>query len=100
MTALDIVSWSTLVEIILALSLTLFTRYVYPTLKRKSHCAWCWKSLHLMQWYPRRWSSTICLHHNRQIRAQSAARRLARQRAAAATRPAIIVLQDVKEVQA
>ncbi len=99
MTTFDIAIGFTLVGILLALYLTLFTWYLWPALVRKSHCAWCWKSLHLMQWYPRRWSSTICLHHNRQIRAQSAARRLARQRGAAATSPAITVLQGVEEVQ-
>jgi hypothetical protein len=86
MTALDSVRWLTLVGILLTLSLTLFTWYLWLALIRKSHCAWCWKSLHLIQWYPRRWSSSICLHHDRQIRAQSAARRLARQRVCGLTR--------------
>lgn len=75
MTILDIFIYFALVGILLALYLTLFTWYCWPALVRKTHCAWCWKSLHLMRWYPRRWSSTICLHHDRQLRAQSAARR-------------------------
>jgi len=86
MTVLDSVRWLTLVGILLTLSLTLFTWYLWLALIRKSHCAWCWKSLHLIQWYPRRWSSSICLHHDRQIRAQSAARRLATQRVCGLTR--------------
>ncbi len=47
------------------------------------------------------WSSTMCPYHKRQIRqnrAKSAARRLTRGRAAAATRPVITVLQ-AEEVQ-
>lgn len=55
--------------------LALFPRSPRLAFVRKLHCAWCWKTLHLMQWYPRRWSSTICGHHGRQLRAQSAARR-------------------------
>jgi len=50
----------------------------WSALVRQSHCAWCWKSFHLMRWYPRRWSSTICLHHDRQLRVHSAARRARR----------------------
>jgi arylamine N-acetyltransferase len=75
MTILDILIYFALVGILLALYLMLFTWHFWPALLRKSHCAWCWKSFHLMRWYPQRWSSTICLHHDRQLRAQSAARR-------------------------
>ena len=78
MTILDSFIYFALVGILLALYLMLFTRYCWPALVCKTHCAWCWKSLHLMQWYPRRWSSTICKHHDRQLRAQSAARRARR----------------------
>ena len=75
---IDIVIYFALLGTLLVLSLTLLTWYLWPPLRRKSHCAWCWKSLHLMQWYPRCWSSTICLHHDRQLRARSAARRARR----------------------
>jgi hypothetical protein len=85
MTTFTILIWSTLAAILLSLYLILFTWYFLPVLMRKSHCAWCWKALHLMQWYPRGWSSTICGHHDRQLRAQSAARRA--RRLAAATNP-------------
>jgi hypothetical protein len=50
----------------------------WPLIVRKSHCPWCWKTFHLMQWYPRYWSSTICRRHARQVRAQSAACRARR----------------------
>ncbi len=85
MTILDIVIYFALVGTLLALALTLLTWYLWPALMRKSHCAWCWKVFHLMQWYPRHWSSTICGRHDRQLRAQSATRRA--RRLAAAARP-------------
>lgn len=87
MTTLSIMLWLTLSGLLLALYLTLLTWYLSPVLVRKSHCAWCWKALHLMRWYPRRWSSTICRRHDRQLRAQSAARRV--RRLAEATRPSV-----------
>ncbi len=82
MSTLSIILWLTLVGVLLTLYLALFTWYLWPGLVRKSHCAWCWKSLRLMQWYPRSWSSTICGRHDRQLRAQSAARRAHRLTAA------------------
>lgn len=82
---LYIIIWFTLADFLLTLYLTFFTWYLWPALIRKSHCAWCWKALHLMRWYPRRWSSTICERHDRQLRAQSAARRA--RRLATAMRP-------------
>jgi hypothetical protein len=85
MTILDIVIYFALLGTLLVLSLTLLTWYLWPPLRRKSHCAWCWKALHLMQWYPRHWSSTICRHHDQQLRAQSGTRRA--RRLAAAMRP-------------
>ncbi len=78
MTTLHLIILFTLAGLLLTLYLTLFTSYLWPVLVRISHCPWCWKSLHLMQWYPRRWSSTICGRHDRQLRAQSAARRARR----------------------
>jgi hypothetical protein len=87
MTTPSLIIWFTLTGILLALYLTLFTWYLWPALIRKSHCAWCWKSLHLMQWYPRAWSSTICGRHDRQLCAQSAAHR-ARRLAESARLPA------------
>lgn len=82
MSPLSIILWLTLVGVLLTLYLALFTWHIWPGLVRKSHCAWCWKALHLMQWYPRSWSSTICGYHDRQLRAQSAARRARRLTAA------------------
>ncbi len=90
MTTFHVVIWFALAGALLALYLTLFTWYLWPALVRKSHCAWCWQSLRLMPWYPRRWSSTICKRHSRRLRTQSAARR-ARRRATAG---------PLKEVQA
>jgi len=85
MTTLYIIIWLTLIGFLLTLYLTFFTWYLWPVLMRKSHCAWCWKSLSLMRWYPQCWSSTICGRHDRQLRAQSAARRS--RRIVAATSP-------------
>jgi membrane protein required for beta-lactamase induction len=85
MSPISILFWLTLGGVLLTLYLALFTWYIWPALIRKSHCAWCWKVLHLMRWYPRRWSSTICERHDRQLRAQAAARRAGR--LATATRP-------------
>ena len=47
--------------------------------RRKACCPWCWRHWHLMRWYPRRLSSTICHRHERRILAQMAARRRARE---------------------
>ncbi len=87
MTTPLIITWFTLTAFLLMLYLTYFTWYLWPAFIQKSHCAWCWKSFRLMRWYPRDWSSTICGHHNRQLRAQSAARR-ARRLAATTSPPA------------
>ena len=89
MTTPLIIIWFTLVGFLLTLYLTFFTWYLWPALIRKSHCAWCWKALRLMRWYPPEWSSTICGRHDRQLRAQSAARRA--RRLAAAIRPPVEV---------
>jgi hypothetical protein len=74
MTTPHVIIWFTLAAFLLTLYLICFTRYFWPVFIRKSHCAWCWQSLRLMRWYPRTWSSTICRRHDRQLRAQSAAR--------------------------
>ena len=89
MTILDLAIWFSLLGPLLTLYLMWFTWYLWLALIRKSHCAWCWKALRLMRWYPREWSSTICGRHDRQLRAQSAARRA--RRLAAATRPPVEV---------
>ncbi len=86
MTTPYLIIWFTLTGFLLTLYLTFLTWYLCPMLVSKSHCAWCWKSLHLMHWYPRGWSSTICPRHDRQLRAQSAARRA--RRLAESARPA------------
>jgi len=77
MNTLSIIIWVTLATL-LALNLSLLGWHLWPAIMRKSHCAWCWKSLHLMRWYPRRWSSTICGRHDRQLRARAAAHRARR----------------------
>lgn len=78
MTTLHLIILFALIGLLLALYLTLFTWDLWLVLLCISHCPWCWKSLHLLQWYPRRWSSTICGRHDRKLRAQSAARRARR----------------------
>ena len=78
MIALRIAMCFTLAAFLLSLHLICFAWYFWPVLLRKSHCAWCWKSFRLMQWYPRSWSSSICNHHDLQLRAQSAVRRARR----------------------
>ena len=78
----------------------LIARYLlWPRISRLTHCPWCWKDAGIAAMFPAPWSSTICPYHDRQMRAQSTARREARERAVAATtRPAITVLQ-AEEVQ-
>ncbi|HEY6407684.1 MAG TPA: hypothetical protein VIY29_09480 [Ktedonobacteraceae bacterium] len=80
----------------------LIARYLlWPRIYRITHCSWCWRDAGIADDYPAPWSSTICHHHDRQMRAQSAARRLTRERAMAATRPAITDLPaSAMEVQA
>ncbi len=80
----------------------LIARYLlWPRIYRVTHCCWCWKDAGIMHEYPAPWSSTICHHHDRQVRARSTARRLAREQTAAATRKAPTVLQaEAMEVQA
>lgn len=84
-----IIMWLLLCTLILLLAGTLFVRYTWPTVRqmlrnaqaalyRRVHCAWCWHSLHIMRWYPPRWSSSMCARHKRQARAQLAARRARR----------------------
>lgn len=89
--------WLALWLLILLLYATLFAWYAWPAthraycrartaLYRHLHCPWCWRALHLMRWYPPRWSSSMCAHHQRQERARLAARRARR---GAASRPQV-----------
>jgi hypothetical protein len=41
MTTPQIIIWSTLTVFLLTLYLTFFAWYLWPSLMRKSHCAWC-----------------------------------------------------------
>lgn len=67
---------------------------LWPRIRRITHCPWCWKDAGIDRDFPAPWSSTICPYHDRQIRAQSRARRLTRHLPAAApTKPAAAVLQ-------
>ncbi|MHB8596677.1 MAG: hypothetical protein ACYDER_07695, partial [Ktedonobacteraceae bacterium] len=47
-------------------------RYVRTALYRHLHCAWCWRALRIIRWYPPRWSSTMCSYHKQQTRARQA----------------------------
>lgn len=58
----------------IGIGLFLFVRF-FSRLRRHLYCPWCWKALHLMQWYPSRWSSTICAYHARQVLLVHARRR-------------------------
>jgi len=81
--------------------LYLIARYLlWPRIYRVTRCPWCWRDAGIQRDFPASWSSTICTYHDRQIRAQSRARRhLARQLPAApATKPAAVVRQ-AEEVQ-
>jgi len=75
----------TLWMLIIMLYALLSALYVWPTLQRAYrftwialsqhlHCLWCWRALHLLRWYPRRWPSHLCSQHRQQARAQMAAR--------------------------
>ena len=78
----------------------LLARYLlWPRVHRITHCPWCWQDAGIGSEYPRPWSSTICPYHDRRVREQSRARRLTRHLpAAAATKPAAVLLQ-AEEVQ-
>ena len=80
--------------------LYLIVRYLlWPRIQRVTHCPWCWKDAGIANHFPAPWSSTICPYHDRQIRAQSRARRLTRHLpAASTTKPTAVVLQ-AEEVQ-
>ncbi len=78
----------------------LIARYLlWPRVHRVTHCPWCWQDAGIQRDFPAPWSSTICHYHDRQLRAQSRARRLTRHLPVApATKPAAVVLQ-AEEVQ-
>src|SRR5712692_5517989 len=87
MTHLQLFIWA--VVLVSTGQVYLIARYLlWPRIYRITHCCWCWQDAGIMHEYPAPWSSTICQHHDRQLRAGSTARRQARERAAAATRKA------------
>ena len=98
-TLLQLFIWS--VVLVSIGQLYLIARYLLgPRVHRITHCPWCWQDAGIQRDFPAPWSSTICHYHDRQIRAQSRARRHpARQLPAATpTKPAAVVLQ-AEEVQ-
>ena len=72
-------------------------RFARADLSRHLYCPWCWRDLHIMGCYPRRWPSNLCSYHQRQARAQMAVRQARYSRYHAETRPAAPVLR-AKEV--
>jgi hypothetical protein len=80
--------------------LSLIARYIlWPRLHRVTHCPWCWRDAGIARDFPAPWSSTICSYHDRRVRAQARARRLARHLpSASTTKPAAVILQ-AEEVQ-
>ncbi len=98
MTILQLYIWSVILFCIG--QLYLITRYLlWPRIQRIMHCPWCWKQAGIANEFPPPWSSTICSYHDRQMREQLRAHRLARHLPAApATKPPVVVLQ-AKEVQ-
>ncbi len=54
---------------------------ILSRLRRMMLCSWCWRGLHIGRFFPRTWSSTICVRHERHILKQSEARRAARKNA-------------------
>ncbi len=93
MTLLQLYIWS--VILVSIGQLYIIARYLlWPRVYRITHCPWCWQDAGIQRDFPAPWSSTICHYHDRQIRAQSRARRLTRRLPAAApTKPAAAVLQ-------
>ncbi len=76
--------------------LYLIARYLlWPSLRRFTHCPWCWHDAGIESDFPAPWSSTICSYHQAQVRARRLTRRLL---AASTTEPAAVVLQ-AEEVQ-
>lgn len=90
----------TLIVILYALLLALYAwptlqrvrRIAWTTLYQHLHCLWCWRALHLLRWYPRRWPSNLCSQHRRQARAQMAARQARYVRYHIETTPAVPAL--------
>lgn len=78
MTTMLLSIWFALLGLLLVLECLLLLRQQWSRLTRKVSCPWCWKRWHLMRWYPRRLSSSICCAHERLLRKQSAARRARR----------------------
>ncbi len=56
----------------------LLTWLLWPRLRRRLTCSWCWRALHVRPLVANRLSSGICVYHERQMLAQSAMRRAAR----------------------
>ena len=98
MMLLQLFIWS--VVLVTLGQLYLLGRYLlWPRIRCIIRCPWCWKEAGIGSEFPHPWSSTICPYHDRQLRAQSRARRLTRHLPAAApTKPAAVVLQ-AEEVQ-
>lgn len=70
--------WVILFVLVLIGHCILLIWYSWPAWHRVLYCPWCWQDCHVMRYYPARWSSTICAHHEQRIRQQSAARRAQR----------------------
>jgi len=98
MTILQLYIWSV---ILLSIGqLYLITRYLlWPRIQRIMHCPWCWQQAGIANEFPPPWSSTICPYHDRMMREQLKAHRLARHLPAVpATKPTVVV-QQAEEVQ-
>lgn len=67
--------WFGLFALLFVLELLLLVYWIWPQVRRKLSCPWCWQGCGIMRWYPHRWSSTICQKHEQMIRTQAAARR-------------------------
>ncbi len=61
----------------------LLTWFIWPKLRRRLTCAWCWRVFHVERWLSHRCSSNICAYHERRILAEHAAMRQAARRAQA-----------------
>ena len=69
-------------------------RAIRAALSQRLHCLWCWRQLHFLRWYPRRWPSHLCSQHMQRARAQLAARQARYVRYHLETQPAAPVLRE------
>lgn len=67
-----------LLVIFMALVVVLGGTMIWSSIRKYLYCPWCWERFGIGRWYPRPWSSTVCIYHEKRLRAHIAARRARR----------------------